>query len=197
MCYSTAYKKTRLSFSVNSSSVQRKSFCHLLVLLNLVRHKYLRVALIRTPIPKSRIRHFKANAPFGKSQSVWIVQTFGQLQKVTQKVTESKFGIYTSQKTQPLDRTVFRPLKTFFNAAANSRMLRLPGTPITIYQMAALIGNVWMNAATPVNITAGFRASHVWHLAPESMSVWGGRLPALSGDQHGAAWWCIGPPYRW
>ena len=71
---------------------------------------------------------------------------------------------HTSQKTQPLDRSVFGPLKTFFNAEANALMMRQPGSPITIYQMAALIGSAWMKAATPVNITAGFRASGIWPL---------------------------------
>ncbi|GFR80196.1 tigger transposable element-derived protein [Elysia marginata] len=34
---------------------------------------------------------------------------------------------HTSHKTQPLDRTVFGPLKTYFNAAANALMLQHPG----------------------------------------------------------------------
>ena len=73
---------------------------------------------------------------------------------------------HTSQKSQPLDRTVFGPMKTYFNAEANALMMRRAATPITIYQMAALIGNAWMKAATPVNITAGFRASGIWPLNP-------------------------------
>ncbi|GFR90550.1 tigger transposable element-derived protein [Elysia marginata] len=73
---------------------------------------------------------------------------------------------HTSNKTQPLDRTVFGLFKTFFNTAANGFMLQNPGKGITIYDMALLMSDAWTKAATPMNIMSGFRASGIWPLDP-------------------------------
>lgn len=69
---------------------------------------------------------------------------------------------HTSNKTQPLDRSVYGPLKTYFNDEANSWMMRNPGQTITIYQMGQLIGNAWLKAASPGNIISGFRVTGIW-----------------------------------
>ncbi|GFS22271.1 tigger transposable element-derived protein [Elysia marginata] len=89
---------------------------------------------------------------------------------------------HTSHKTQPMDRTVFGPLKTYFNAAANAIMLQHPGKNITIYNMAALISEAWMKAATPYNITSGFRVFGIW---PTNESVFeeNDDLPASVTDR--------------
>ncbi|GFO40990.1 tigger transposable element-derived protein [Plakobranchus ocellatus] len=66
---------------------------------------------------------------------------------------------HTSNKTQPLDRTVFGPLKAAFNQNADAWMLQNPGKTISMYQLAQLGGSAFVRAATPSNITAGFRVS--------------------------------------
>ena len=71
---------------------------------------------------------------------------------------------HTSNKTQPLDIAVYGPFKMFFSAAADSWMLRNPGKTITIYNMAELMGIAWQKAATPVNITSGFKTPGIWPL---------------------------------
>ena len=53
---------------------------------------------------------------------------------------------HTSHKTQPLDRTVFGPLKVYFISAANSWMMINPGRHITIREMGGYIGAAWMKA---------------------------------------------------
>ncbi|XP_047128678.1 uncharacterized protein LOC105849015 [Hydra vulgaris] len=69
---------------------------------------------------------------------------------------------HTSHKTQPLDRSVFGPMKTYFNAAANSWMLSNPGKAITIHEMASLIQQAWEKSFTPTNIMSGFRMTGIW-----------------------------------
>lgn len=69
---------------------------------------------------------------------------------------------HTSNKTQPLDRTVFSPMKTYYNCAADSWMMRNPGKTITIFQVAELVGEAWVKAGTPSNIMAGFKAAGIW-----------------------------------
>ncbi|XP_064598457.1 uncharacterized protein LOC135464820 [Liolophura sinensis] len=77
---------------------------------------------------------------------------------------------HTSHKTQPLDRTVYGPLKAFFNDEANSYMMRNPGKTITIYQMGQLIDAAWLKAATPSNIISGFKVTGIW---PFNRNVFG------------------------
>ena len=69
---------------------------------------------------------------------------------------------HTSNKTQPLDRTVFGPMKTYCNQLADSWMMRHVGKLITIYQIAELAGTALTKAATPENVISGFRVSGVW-----------------------------------
>ena len=69
---------------------------------------------------------------------------------------------HTSNKTQPLDVSVYGPHKSFFNAAVNSWMLEHPGKTVTINNMAKLMGEAWLKAATPVNIMSGFRMAGIW-----------------------------------
>lgn len=69
---------------------------------------------------------------------------------------------HTSNKTQPLDRSVFGPFKSFYGNLCNSWMMTNPGKPLSIYQVAELSGTAWERAATPKNIKAGFRVSGIW-----------------------------------
>lgn len=69
---------------------------------------------------------------------------------------------HTSNKTQPLDRSVFGPFKKLFSNLCNSWMLSNPAKTLTIYQIGELAGLAWDRSATPSNIKAGFRASGIW-----------------------------------
>ena len=62
----------------------------------------------------------------------------------------------------PLDRSVFEPLKAYFNSEANSWMLRNVVKAIRIYQIAQLVGAAWVKAVSPVNNISGFKASGMW-----------------------------------
>lgn len=68
---------------------------------------------------------------------------------------------HTSNKLQPLDRTVFGPFKTFFNQAADAWMLAHPGRTLTIYDLPALCYVSWDRAATPTNIKSGFKSTGI------------------------------------
>ena len=69
---------------------------------------------------------------------------------------------HTSNKTQPLDRTVFGSMKTHYNQLADSWMMRNVGKLLTTYQIAELAGTALTKATTPDNVIAGFRVSGVW-----------------------------------
>lgn len=71
------------------------------------------------------------------------------------------FHPHTSHKMQPLDRTVFGAFKTYFNTAMNEHMIS-PGNigkPVSIYDLAQLVGKAFPLAFTPNNITQGFKVT--------------------------------------
>lgn len=69
---------------------------------------------------------------------------------------------HTSHKMQPLDTGVFGPFKKYYNQAIEEFMLTRPGKPVTIYDMAKLIGKAYEKAFTIQNIKSGFKVSGIW-----------------------------------
>lgn len=68
---------------------------------------------------------------------------------------------HTSNKTQPLDRTVFGPFKQFYNQGADAWMMGHPGLTLTIYDLPQLCSIAWDRATTPINIKSGFRCTGI------------------------------------
>lgn len=68
---------------------------------------------------------------------------------------------HCSHKMQPLDLSVFGPFKSYYNTSVDSWLLRNPGRTMTIYQIAECVGESFLRACTPSNITAGFRRSGI------------------------------------
>lgn len=68
---------------------------------------------------------------------------------------------HTSNKMQPLDRTVFGPFKRFFNQGADKWMISHPGKTLTIYDLPAICVDAWDKAATPLNVKSGFRCTGI------------------------------------
>ncbi|KAJ8940790.1 hypothetical protein NQ314_010600 [Rhamnusium bicolor] len=71
---------------------------------------------------------------------------------------------HTSGKLQPLDKAVYKFLKSSFNIACNDWMVMNPGKTITIYEIAGLLGIAYPKAFTPTNIINGFRSTGIWPL---------------------------------
>lgn len=69
---------------------------------------------------------------------------------------------HCSHKLQPLDKTVFGPLKKYFNEACRSWLVSNPGKRITIYQIAELVGISYPNAFSINNITSGFKSTGIY-----------------------------------
>jgi hypothetical protein len=63
---------------------------------------------------------------------------------------------------QPLDRSVFGPLKTYYNKACDSMMMAKPGKPLTIYDISKLAGIAFPQAMSKNNITKGFEVTGIW-----------------------------------
>ncbi|XP_049796624.1 uncharacterized protein LOC126213079 [Schistocerca nitens] len=69
---------------------------------------------------------------------------------------------HTSHKIQPLDRSVYGPLKAYYNSAAGDWMTAHPGKTISIYDISEIFGRAFPKAFTPSNVISGFRVSGIW-----------------------------------
>ena len=64
---------------------------------------------------------------------------------------------HTTQDSQPLDCTVFGPLKRHWSDVCHSFLHHHPGVIISKFNFSRLFSEAWMRALTPSNIIAGFR----------------------------------------
>jgi len=71
------------------------------------------------------------------------------------------FPPHCSHKLQPLDRSVYGPLKRYYNIACNAWQLNHAGIPMTIYDIAENLSSSYPKAFTPENIMSGFRVTGI------------------------------------
>lgn len=71
---------------------------------------------------------------------------------------------HTSHRLQPLDRTIFGPMKQYFNTAMDDFMRSNPGRSITIYDVGALTQRAFAQSMTLRNITSGFECTGIYPL---------------------------------
>lgn len=64
---------------------------------------------------------------------------------------------HTTAKMQPLDVGLLAPFKAYYNGAVDSWLLRNPGRPMTIYNIAECVGPAYMKSMTPTNIVNAFK----------------------------------------
>lgn len=77
------------------------------------------------------------------------------------------FPPHCSHKLQPLDRTVYGPLKRYFNSHADSWMTNNPGKVMTIYNIPSIVTMAYPLAATSTNIISGFRVTGISPYNPD------------------------------
>lgn len=69
---------------------------------------------------------------------------------------------HTSHKLQPLDRSVFGPLKKYYNTACSNWLIANPAKTMTIYDVAECAGQAYPHAFTQKNIQSGFTVSGIF-----------------------------------
>lgn len=96
-------------------------------------------------------------------------------------ITMLTFPPHCSHKLQPLDRSVFGPFKRFANTACDAWVTNNPGKTMTIYDIPQIVNRAFPLAATPNNITAGFRVTGIW---PFNVDVFGEQdfMPGYATD---------------
>lgn len=80
------------------------------------------------------------------------------------------FPPHCSHRMQPLDVSVFRSYKSFYNQACSDWMLSNPGKHITIYNIGELSAKAFFRSFTPSNIMSGFRSTGI---SPHDRDIFG------------------------
>lgn len=71
------------------------------------------------------------------------------------------FPPHCSHKLQPLDISIYGPLKCYYNSGCNDWLLNHPGRPLSIYDVAEVSAQAYYKSFTPENIAAGFKKSGI------------------------------------
>ncbi|XP_067291829.1 tigger transposable element-derived protein 1-like [Pseudorasbora parva] len=72
------------------------------------------------------------------------------------------FPPHCTHQLQPLDRTVYGPLKKHLNSEMDKWHRRHPGTTITIYDLPEMVKKILLLAASPQNVKKGFQCTGIW-----------------------------------
>lgn len=83
------------------------------------------------------------------------------------------FGLppHTTQDTQPLDCTVFGPLKRHWTEVCHDFQEENLGVAMSKLIFSALYAKAWLQALTPVNIVVGFKKCGIHPLYKEAIPV--------------------------
>ncbi|XP_065654605.1 uncharacterized protein LOC136081232 [Hydra vulgaris] len=76
---------------------------------------------------------------------------------------------HCSHWLQPLDRTVFGPLKTYYNQTCHELMNEYPGVTIDKSTFCGLFKKAWDQALTAANIISGFRSCGIFPYNPSAV----------------------------
>ncbi|XP_040583066.1 uncharacterized protein [Lepeophtheirus salmonis] len=74
------------------------------------------------------------------------------------------FPRHCSHKFQPLEKSVYGPLKIFIRSAQRDWLRNNPGKMMTIYDIPSIIKETFPKAMTPPNIRAGFKTAGIFPL---------------------------------
>ncbi|XP_065665564.1 uncharacterized protein LOC136086990 [Hydra vulgaris] len=84
-------------------------------------------------------------------------------------ITMLSFPPHCSHKLQPLDRSVYGPLKRYYNTACDDWVVSNP-RPMIIYDIAAVVRKAYAQAFTLSNISAGFAVAGIEPFNPNIFS---------------------------
>ena len=81
------------------------------------------------------------------------------------------FPPHCSRKLQPLDSTVYGPLKRYYNATCDGCIVSNKGRTMSIYDIPAMVGIALSRTMSPGNILSGFKVSGVFPFDRHTYSV--------------------------
>ena len=76
---------------------------------------------------------------------------------------------HTTHELQPLDCSLFGPLKLAWSEVCHSFFMQHPGQVVSKMNFNQLFHSAWLKAVTPQNISAGFRKAGIWPFNPAAV----------------------------
>ncbi|XP_018576511.1 uncharacterized protein LOC108915046 [Anoplophora glabripennis] len=76
---------------------------------------------------------------------------------------------HCTQALQPLDRSFFKPFKTYLNQEAQLWMKHNASRNLTRYQAGSLIGKAWLRSASVATAINGFKAAGIYPVDPNAI----------------------------
>ena len=76
---------------------------------------------------------------------------------------------HTTHESQPLDASVFKPLKSHWHEACHSFIEKNPGKSVTKYKFSMLLNTAWGKAMSLSIISSGFRRSGIYPFNPDAI----------------------------
>ncbi|GFS41062.1 HTH CENPB-type domain-containing protein [Trichonephila inaurata madagascariensis] len=76
---------------------------------------------------------------------------------------------HITQNLQSLDRSFFKPLKTYWRQALSSLIHNKPDCKVSRLQFGSLLNAAWSKAATVGNGTSGFSATGIYPYNPQAI----------------------------
>ncbi|KAL2097010.1 hypothetical protein ACEWY4_006217 [Coilia grayii] len=112
---------------------------------------------------------------------------------------------HTSHQLQPLDKSVFGPLKRYYNRAVDGWMRSNPGKVATIYDVPEMVNTAFRSAMSRQNIQSGFEATGIFPYNRkkftdadfEPAEVSNRPAPSQPGQQHDAPATPAQPRQNW
>uniref|UniRef100_A0A8D8YUN3 DDE-1 domain-containing protein n=1 Tax=Cacopsylla melanoneura TaxID=428564 RepID=A0A8D8YUN3_9HEMI len=74
---------------------------------------------------------------------------------------------HSTHKMQPLDVGVYSLFQTHYTNAIKSRMIRNPAQNLSIYEVAAFVGEAFLKSFTPLNIMNAFKKTGIYPTYPD------------------------------
>ena len=93
---------------------------------------------------------------------------------------------HTTQDSQPLDTTVFGPLKRHWSEVCHEFLQSNPGKVVNKYNFSGLFAQAWLKALTPTNIVSGFRKCGVHPFNRNAIMVLDDKRVETSENDKGA-----------
>lgn len=85
-------------------------------------------------------------------------------------LTLLSFPPHCTHRLQPLDRSVFGPLKNYFNKHMKAWITNNPGKKVQIYTLPQIVDSILPLALTPSNIKHGFECTGIYPFNPTTFS---------------------------
>ena len=76
---------------------------------------------------------------------------------------------HTTHESQPLDASVFKPLKSHWHEACHTFVEQNPGKSITKYNFSKLLNTAWGKTMSPNIISSGFKRTGIYPFNPDAI----------------------------